>query len=110
MRKSDCGLTEDTVLKLQRLFKTFPEIHSVKIFGSRALGTYKEGSDIDVAIFGPQVTPQILRSIAIAYHNLNLPYHLDLIHYESISNPALRVHIDQHGVCLDRPFSKQCSQ
>jgi predicted nucleotidyltransferase len=91
------GLTQTSFEKIKTLLVNNPELEEVKIFGSRAIGTFKEGSDIDIVIYGPNITPHIIRSLMIAYHRLNLPYKLDIIHYESILNPDLKAHIDEYG-------------
>lgn len=96
------GLTKISFEKIKTLFINNPEIQEIKIFGSRALGTFKEGSDIDIAIYGPSITPQTIRGLMLAYHHLNLPYKLDIIHYDSILNPALKAHIDEHGKSLNK--------
>jgi hypothetical protein len=59
-----------------------------------------KGSDIDIAIYGPNITPNTIHSPMLAYHRSNLPYKLDIIHYESIINPELKNHIDEYGKSL----------
>lgn len=76
----------------------FPEIDRAIIFGSRAIGNYKKGSDIDLALIGSQITDDILTRL---YDYLNeeypIPYFFDLLHYESISNEKLKKHINDYG-------------
>jgi hypothetical protein len=64
------------------------------------LGTHKLGSDIDLALFGSEVTPDLIASIAILIYDLLLPYTLDLTAYAYIDNDALREHIDRVGIHL----------
>ena len=53
----------------------FPEIERVKIFGSRAMGNYKKGSDVDLAIAGSQITfKTVLRLRSMLNEDLPLPY------------------------------------
>ncbi|MEI8402869.1 MAG: nucleotidyltransferase domain-containing protein, partial [Alcaligenaceae bacterium] len=75
-------------------------IDKVVLYGSRALGTHKPGSDIDLALFGKNVTPDLTASIAILIDDLLLPYTLDLTAYDLIDNLALREHIDRVGIEL----------
>jgi predicted nucleotidyltransferase len=96
----DLGLPQNTIEKIVNLLKSAPEVESIKFFGSRSLGTFKEGSDIDIALFGKKITSQVLRSLLIRYYDLNIPYKLDLLHYESLTNAELKKHIDQYGVTL----------
>lgn len=84
------GLSEKAYNKTVNLFKQFPEFKKIQIFGSRALGTYREGSDVDIVVFGDKISKESLRSFKIRYDDLNLPYQLDLIHYESIDNKDLK--------------------
>lgn len=46
------GLSEKTLMRIRSFLKAFPEIEEVKIYGSRAMGNYKRGSDIDLAVYG----------------------------------------------------------
>ena len=96
----DTGLSPKTIHALEGVFKQFDAIHKVVLYGSRALGTYKPGSDIDLALFGKNVTPDLIASIAILIDDLLLPYTLDLTAYDLIDNLALREHIDRVGIEL----------
>lgn len=50
------GLIDRDLYYIQKAIEKFPEIESVKLFGSRALGNYKNGSDVDLAIIGEKVS------------------------------------------------------
>jgi len=94
------GLNPKTIQSLESVFKQFDAIDKVVLYGSRALGTHKPGSDIDLALFGKNVTPDLIASIAILIDDLLLPYTLDLTAYDLIDNVALREHIDRVGLEL----------
>ena len=94
------GLNPKTIQSLESVFKQFDTIDKVVLYGSRALGTHKPGSDIDLALFGKNVTPDLIASIAILIDDLLLPYTLDLTAYDLIDNLALREHIDRVGIEL----------
>jgi predicted nucleotidyltransferase len=96
----DTGLSPKTIHALEGVFKQFDAIDKVVLYGSRALGTHKPGSDIDLALFGKNVTPDLIASIAILIDDLLLPYTLDLTAYDLIDNLALREHIDRVGIEL----------
>lgn len=93
------GLRTDDLEYLAQGFATVPDLHKVVLFGSRAMGNYKRGSDIDLALFG--CTQHALLDL---YDLLNevypLPYFFDILCYESITNDALKHHIDTQGVVL----------
>jgi hypothetical protein len=94
------GLNAETIQALESVFKKFDRIDKVVLYGSRALGTHKPGSDIDLALFGSGVTPDLIASIAILIDDLLLPYTLDLSAYAFIDNDALREHIERVGIDL----------
>lgn len=56
------------------------------IFGSRAKNTYKEYSDIDIAVEIPQkkVSANVLGKILIEFSDSTLPYEVDVIDLNSI--------------------------
>ena len=96
----DKGLPYKTIQALESVFKQFDAINKVVLYGSRALGTHRPGSDIDLALFGSEITPDLIASIAILIDDLLLPYTLDLTAYALIDNDALREHIDRVGIEL----------
>ena len=96
----DTGLPLKTIQALEGVFKQFDGIDKVVLYGSRALGTHKPGSDIDLALLGSSVTPDLIATIAILIDDLLLPYTLDLTAYVLIDNTALREHIDRVGIEL----------
>lgn len=93
------GLTEATIQMLLDTFKKFPELEQVILFGSRAKGTYRQGSDIDMALLGSNVSQDTLRQIGfILNEELPLPYHFDLLIYQKINSNDLLDHINRVGV------------
>ncbi len=88
------GLLDRDVEYLQESLKNFREIEKAVIFGSRALGNYKKGSDVDIALFGTNITPGTISRLAFQLNEESpLPYFFDLLHYEQINNPKLKQHI-----------------
>lgn len=81
----------------------YPEIKEVIIFGSRAMGNYKKGSDVDIALIGENIDRKIVIRLS---DDLNeeypLPYFFDVISYKDISNEDLRKHIDNVGKSIYR--------
>lgn len=76
----------------------FPEIKKAAIFGSRAMGNYKKGSDIDLAIMGNKITNDILHQVHDYLNEVYpIPYFFDILHYDDISNENLKKHIDDLG-------------
>ncbi|MDX2346199.1 MAG: nucleotidyltransferase domain-containing protein [Legionella sp.] len=96
-----CGLKPSVVQEIQAAFSHFPEINRVILYGSRAMGNYNLGSDIDLTIYlNPQFTPSItlLNKISVALDDLNLIYTFDISLFSDITNKNLIEHIKQFGV------------
>ena len=87
------GLPEKTIILINNLFASFDEIIEVKIFGSRAKGNFKNGSDIDFAVTG-NINDKFIRHIAAQLDELSTPYKFDIVNYNDINNSALKQNID----------------
>lgn len=98
------GLKENTILRIQSVLANFPEIEEVILYGSRAKGNYKNGSDIDLTFKGKQLTLAILGKLDEQLDDLLLPYTFDLSIYHQINNPDLLDHMDRVGKLF---FSKE---
>ena len=90
------GLPDRTIDAINNLFASFNEIDEVKIFGSRARGDFKRGSDIDLALFG-EINEKLLRHITSELDLLPTPYKSDVLNYNDIDNTALKNSIDNDG-------------
>ena len=98
----NCGLSPEDIGLLHKLLAEYAEIDEVILFGSRAMGNFKTGSDIDLAIKGQNAAKIVTTLLGRLENDIPLPYKFDLIHYESITEPALREHIDRHGISLHK--------
>lgn len=94
------GLPDSAVAKLQSVFASHPHIERVILYGSRAKGNYRPGSDIDLTIIGDAVDWQELLRIDNEIDDLLLPYKWDLSLLRQIDNPDLLDHIRRIGVVL----------
>jgi len=92
------GLSDDVIQKMQQVFAQFSNLEQVIVFGSRAKGNYKEGSDIDLALKGHALDLSTLQSLEIKLDELLLPYKTDMVIYNTMSNDALKEHIDRVGM------------
>lgn len=93
---SDFGLSENTISILTKYFSKIPEIKMVKIYGSRAMGNYRRGSDIDFALYG-NINKDLVKNISFEIDELNTPYLFDITDYATIQNEKLKEHIDKYG-------------
>ncbi len=91
------GLSDDVQSKIISVFKKYPQIQSVIIYGSRSMGNYKNGSDIDLTIKGENLDLQLLSKISNDLDDLLLPYMVDISFYQDIQNQELIDHIQQRG-------------
>lgn len=98
------GLTEQHLAILSQACGRYPEIEDAVIFGSRAKGNYKPGSDIDIAIKGPQVTRRTVAGLCSDLEDSALPFFVDVVAYDGISNPALKEHIDRVATAIVAPL------
>lgn len=94
------GIAPEHLEKIRNIFRRYPNIEQVILFGSRAKGTHREGSDIDVALKGDHLDSRLLTQIGLDYDALYLPWKLDVILYDTIENPDLKDHVDRIGVLL----------
>lgn len=92
----DDGLKNQERQAICQVLSRFPAIDTATLYGSRALGRYRAGSDIDLTLLGSIDLPT-LNQIEIALDDLLLPYEIDLSVFEQIDNPALREHIERAG-------------
>lgn len=92
------GITPKSYQLLVEAFLKYPEVKEIVIFGSRAKGNYKPGSDIDLAIKGENCTIKTAWNIN-AYLNevLPIPYYVDVIYYDGLESAQLKDHIDRVG-------------
>jgi len=92
------GIPQKSMEKILDALAQIKEIEKASIFGSRSMGNYKNGSDVDIAIYGIRITPEILNKISIQLNEkLPLPYYFDVVHYESLKHEGLKEHIDKFG-------------
>ncbi|MGB7393503.1 MAG: nucleotidyltransferase domain-containing protein [Pricia sp.] len=90
------GLSENTISKLHGLFEEFPAIEKVILYGSRAMGNYRNGSDIDLTLVG-DIPWNLVSRLNWEIDDLLLPYMIDLSRLKDINNPNLIDHIDRRG-------------
>ncbi len=92
------GLPAPAVAAICGVFTQFPALESAVLYGSRAKGNFKPGSDIDLTLHGKGLTPALLADIAEALDELLLPYQFDLSIFATLDHAELRAHIERVGV------------
>lgn len=91
------GLSFKTTEKINSVFQNHPQIDKAIIYGSRAKGNYKRGSDIDITLVGENLTITELFKIENELDDLLLPYMIDLSIYHKLKSEGLIEHIQQYG-------------
>ncbi len=95
------GLTDQDLTQMRAAMAQFPEIAEVILFGSRAKGNYKPGSDVDLAIKGDNVSHATVYRLAdLLNEEYPFPYFFDVIDYNSIEEPDLTDHINRVGIAI----------
>jgi len=97
------GLTERDMKTIQSVFDTFPEVKKVHLFGSRAKGNYRLGSDIDLAIMNQGLNSITLSRLIGKFEESSLPYNIDLVDFTNLTKQEFIDHINRVGV----PFYQQ---
>ena len=94
------GLAAQAIDQLCRVFQGYPEIERVLVYGSRAKGSYRPGSDIDLRLIAPAMRLETLLHIENRLDDLLLPWMIDLSLLHQIDNPDLVEHINRVGIDL----------
>ncbi len=90
------GLDDKTINAIKSVLKKYPQVSASKIFGSRALGTHRPNSDIDIVLYG-ELEDKTISLIKFDLDQLSTPYTYDVISYAAIDHPDLKDHINRVG-------------
>jgi predicted nucleotidyltransferase len=93
------GLTSRNLRTIRKILEEFEYVQEAYVFGSRAMGTHRPGSDLDLVIKN-DVDPNDLIGLHAAFEESDLPFRVDVIGYKTISNPDIKAHIDRVGLPL----------
>lgn len=96
--KTTFGFSQRTLDLIINVFKKYPEIDSAVIFGSRAKGNFREGSDIDLAIFSKNFTETAFSNLCSDLEDLPILFKIDCVHVEKLSRQALIEKIRSEGI------------
>ena len=96
--RNNYGLTERDMKTFLQIFKRYPSVKEVKLFGSRAKGNFKPGSDIDLAVMNKEVDENELLHLRSEIDESSLPYRIDLVNYNNLTRTDFIDHINRVGV------------
>lgn len=90
------GLTNKSLQILLEIFRNYPSVSEVKVYGSRAKGTYTERSDLDLVILD-EIDRKTLGEIWMEVNSSDFPLTVDLQVWKDIKNENLKEHIRRVG-------------
>ncbi|TVQ92264.1 MAG: nucleotidyltransferase domain-containing protein [Bacteroidetes bacterium] len=93
----DFGLKKEHIDAINNVFNEYQNVEKVLIYGSRAKGTHKTGSDIDLVIAEKEISFSQMMEITNKLDDLLLPYKIDISQKSKISNSDLTDHINRVG-------------
>ena len=94
----DYGLTRNAIDSLNDIFSHYGQIQAVILYGSRAIGNFREGSDIDLTLLGDNLDTALVHKITNDIDNRMLPWLFDISVFSQIQNPDLIDHINHVGI------------
>lgn len=91
------GLNPHIISKIKSVFIKYPQIDKIVLYGSRAIGNYETGSDIDLTVIGNDIGLIIINKLENELDDLLLPYSFDISIFQHIKNEKLLDHINREG-------------
>lgn len=92
------GLAPATLARLRGAFEASPGVHRVLIFGSRAKGLERAGSDIDLAVDAPGWTSADMSRLLARLEGTGTLFKLDVVHWQAVTEPVFKEEIERDGV------------
>jgi uncharacterized protein len=96
------GLSDIYFSQILSTFTMNQHVERAILFGSRAKGTYRPGSDVDIALEGPDLNLKDILLLQNQLDDFDQPYLFDLILFHTITEPALISHIEKTGIEIFR--------
>ena len=98
------GIPQADSQRLLELIRSHPHVQKNVLYGSRALGRQRAGSDIDICLVAPSMALGELLELGAALDDLLLPWNVDLQLRHLIAHEDLLSHLDRAGHLLwERP-------
>lgn len=79
------------------IFSKYPEVKQVQVFGSRAKGNYKNGSDIDLAVMNSEITFKTISHLRSDFQESSIPYSVDIVNFAMLKHEDFIDHIKRVG-------------
>jgi len=94
------GLKDSELTNLKALFAKNDRLERVILYGSRAKGTYKPFSDVDITLVGRELTHSDLNRMILDIGDLLLPYMFDISIFHTLKSSDLIDHINRRGIVI----------
>ena len=94
------GLKESELEEIVNTLASFENVERAIVYGSRAKGNYKPFSDIDLTLYGRELTQIDILHIADRFEDSYLPYMFDISDFSKLTNPDLIDHIKRRGITI----------
>lgn len=101
------GLPDATLAVIRQILAACPAVEKAVLYGSRAKGTFRPGSDIDLTLFGDRLDLRMLTDIATRLEESSIPYQVDLSLWKLVDHAALREHIERVGVVFYQQYEEK---
>ena len=94
------GILEDDWNVIRNIFEKSSKVEKLILFGSRAKGTHKNESDIDLVVFGEQITYKDYLQLYLQLDDIGMLHKIDLINFNTITSKELQDHIKRVGIII----------
>ena len=93
-------IEEKLKLELENIFKKYKEIEKVVLFGSRARQDNKYNSDIDLCLFGENITHLIQAKVTMDIEEINTPLSFDILNFNELTKQKLIGNIKNEEIVI----------
>ena len=94
------GIPSAALSRILEVVRRTPGLDRVVLFGSRAKGTHRPGSDIDLALYGEDLDWRAIGRLSDALDDLLLPWRFSLIRHDPALDPDVAAHIERVGIAI----------
>jgi len=101
------GLNDIHIKYIQSVFANYNTIEKAILYGSRAKGNYRNGSDIDLSLIGKKLDLTTLFKIENELDDLLLPYKIDLSIFHKIEDNDIVDHINRLGILFYKKIGSE---
>lgn len=102
MNETKPQLRETELTILRAVFSRYPAVQRVILYGSRAEGRAKRGSDIDLAVDAPDATDTEFAKLWFDLEESELIFTPDVHRLDSFRSKGILENIEKHGIEIYR--------